>query len=656
MWNIQGSFNLSHAVAGDVSLQPYPHKIMTYSRYLASIIIAVVFGLQSAVASQYQNFEVSVYTRAYEVEKMKDPQWLESTWETISSQLKVDKIYLESHRDLLIVDGETLENAIRFFKSKGLKVAGGITYTIDESNLFQTYCYSNPKYRKIAQDVIEHTARHFDEIILDDFFFTSCKCEFCIEAKGDRSWTDFRLDLMNDAARNIILKPAKAVNPDVKVIIKYPNWYEHFQGLGFDLENGPVLFDGIYTGTETRDAVRSNQHLQPYLGYLIWRYYNNLAPGKNGGGWVDPFGSTTLDRYGEQLWMTVLSKAPEMTLFDYRMMLAPLDQLKKASWQTADTSFDYDAMMSPVNVAGDTTAEPGTLARAAGYSLEKIDPLIGKLGTPYGIKSYKPFHSIGEDFLQNFIGMIGIPMDIVPEFPMVDEIILLTETARFDPDIVTRIHQRLMAGKDVMITSGLLQALQGKGIESIVELQYTARKAYVKDFMLSRNIVVGDTPMLIPQIQYLTNDSWELIEGMDGELGWPMLHQADYGNARLFVLTIPENFSDLYNLPVPVLDMIRFRMCKGLNLWMEGDSKVSLFLYDNNTVVVHSFRDEPTSVNLMSYGEFSEIRDLNTGELVEQKKREAVKFRNQVVQPELHSITIEIEAHSLRAFSLGSPE
>jgi hypothetical protein len=445
------------------------------------------------------------------------------------------------------------------------------------------------------------------------------------------------------------------VNPNVKVIIKYPNWYEHFQGLGFDLEHGPVLFDGIYTGTETRDAVNSNQHLQPYLGYLIWRYFNNLAPGKNGGGWVDPFASTTLDRYGEQLWMTVLSKAPEMTLFDYHMMLAPLDQFTKAPWQTARSSFDYDAMRSPASVSGTTTVEPPTIARAAGYSLEKIDPLIGKLGTPYGIKSYKPFHSTGEDFLQNFVGMIGIPMDIVPEFPMDDEIILLTESAKFDPDIVTKIHQRLMAGRDVVITSGLLNALQGKGIESIVELQYTDRKALVKDFMLFRNIIVGDKPMLIPQIQYLTNDSWELIEGMDGELGWPLLHQADYGNAQLIVLTIPETFSDLYNLPIPILDMIRLRLCKGLNIRMEGDSKVSLFLYDNHTVVVHSFRDEPTLVNLVSDRAFAEIRDLETGELVEQTTRDAVEFRGRVVQPELYFFTVELEAHSLRAFSSGSP-
>ena len=88
----------------------------------------------------YDNFKVSVYTRAQEVSKMNDPKWLDSTWQVISSQLDVDKIYLETHRDSAIVDAETLDRAIRFFRSKGLEVAGGITYTINEGNFFQTYC------------------------------------------------------------------------------------------------------------------------------------------------------------------------------------------------------------------------------------------------------------------------------------------------------------------------------------------------------------------------------------------------------------------------------------------------------------------------------------------------------------------------------------
>ena len=220
---------------------------------------------------------------------MSDPNWLKSVWDTLSKQVHVDKIYLETHRDLLIVDDATLEQAKAFFQDHGVKVAGGITYTIDESNNFQTFCYTNPENRQKVKEIAEHTAKHFNEFILDDFFFTSCKCDLCIEAKGDKSWTDYRLELMKNAAVDLVINPSKAINPNVEVVIKYPNWYEHFQGLGFNLEAEPKLFDGLYTGTETRDR-SSNQHLQQYLSYEVFRYFENLKPGENRGGWVDTGG------------------------------------------------------------------------------------------------------------------------------------------------------------------------------------------------------------------------------------------------------------------------------------------------------------------------------------------------------------------------------
>ena len=164
-------------------------------------------------AGNYDGFKVSVYTKAYTTLRMKDLHWLDSTWNIISSQIKVDKIYLETHRDMKIVPDETLEQAKKFFLSKGVEVGGGITYTINEMNNFETFCYSNPEHRKLIREIAEHTAKHFDEIILDDFFFTSCKSDIEIKAKGTRSWTQYRLELMTEAGKNLVIKPAKAVNP-----------------------------------------------------------------------------------------------------------------------------------------------------------------------------------------------------------------------------------------------------------------------------------------------------------------------------------------------------------------------------------------------------------------------------------------------------------
>ena len=571
------------------------------------------FAAKSGTKGNYDNFKVSVYTRAYEVQKMADPAWLDSTWNIISSQMKVDKIYLETHRDLNIVKADDMKRIIKFFKDRGVEVAGGITYTISEANNFQTFCYKNPDERAKAKEIIELTASLFDEIILDDFFFTDCKCDYCVEAKGDRSWTDYRLELMDDAAMNVILGPAKKVNKNVKVIIKYPNWYDHFPALGFDLDFGPKHFDGIYTGTETRDAERSNQHLQPYESYLIWRYFDNLNPGHNGGGWVDTGGMRYMERYSEQLWLTVFAKAPEMTFFDYRQMLNPLRSSYRAPWQDAGgTSFSYDDMMKPVNLNGKEVT-PTTIARAAGFTMEQVDRTIGLLGNPIGIKSYKPYQSTGEEFLQNYFGMIGIPMDIVPEFPTDAPMVILTEQAKADPDIISKMDKHLRSGNDVMITAGFLRAMQGNGIEKIVDLEYTDRKALVSGFMTGGQIVNVSKPILMQQVMYKTNDSWEIVSGMDGGLGWPLLHRDAYSKGNVYLLVVPDNFADLYNLPVPVLNSIRQNLSsRAVPVRIQGPANVSLFIYDNNTFIVESFSDEDVDITVLCQSEG--LKDLLSGE------------------------------------------
>jgi len=48
---------------------------------------------------------------------------------------------------------------------------------------------------------------------------------------------------MRKVSRDLVIKPARKIRPDVKLIIKYPNWHEHFQAAGFDLEQQPDMFD-----------------------------------------------------------------------------------------------------------------------------------------------------------------------------------------------------------------------------------------------------------------------------------------------------------------------------------------------------------------------------------------------------------------------------
>ena len=612
----------------------------------SSRILPFVLALLCVVpaAARHKNFKVSVYVRAYEVDKMKDTEWLESTWKTISDQLDVDKIYLETHRDKLLVDDATLEKAKTFFLGQGLEVAGGITYTIDESNDFETFSYSDPEDRAWVRRVAEHTARHFDEFLLDDFFFTSSKKDVEIEAKGERSWTQYRLELMNEAGRNLVVGPAKAVNPKVKVIIKYPNWYDHFQGLGFNLEDGPQIFDGVWTGTETRDP-GSSQHLQNYLSYNIMRYFENISGGRNGGGWVDSGGIyMSMDRYAEQLFLTAIAKARDVMLFDYRQLLnVQLNDRFRASWQDGTTSWNYDEMTAPIR-KGRQELTPSTMARIADVVLRQADELAGKLGNPVGISSFKAFHAPGEEFLQNYLGMIGLPMDMYSTFPQGRRTVLLTQQAAGDPGIADRIREQLRGGGDVVITTGLLKAIPEK-IADICELRCSDLMAIVNDF---GRYGKAERDILIPQLQYLTNDSWEVVSAgrplSGGVSGYPILHRASYSRGTLYVLTVPDDFGNLYDYPAPALNEIRRHLCKDLDLYLEGPSKLSLFVYDNGTVIVENFNDEAVDAALVGYESLHRLTDLESGE----EMVSVATVRDGGRPP--RRITFTVPAHSYRAF------
>ena len=307
-------------------------------------------------------------------------------------------------------------------------------------------------------------------------------------------------------------------------------------------------------------------------------------------------------------------------------------------------------MMKPFKLSDGKTVYPSTIARAAGITFEQVDKFLGLLGNPVGVRSYRPYHATGEDFLQNYLGMIGIPMDISPVFPTEGKMILLTESAKFDPEIVQKIRERLQAGKNVMITSGLLRALQGKGIEDIVELTYTDRKALVTDFKAGwGRITRSSQEILIPQINYLTNDSWEEISAIEGATGWPILHRAQYSKANLYILTIPDNFSDLYQYPADILNRIRAVATQDFNIRLEGPSQVSLFCYDNGTFIVESFLSEPVTVKVIADQPVSEIEDLLNGESLQGTVVPVPPFRSRQTVP-ARSFELTIKPHSYRVF------
>jgi hypothetical protein len=573
----------------------------------AGWLIALCAASTLAAAGQYKNFNVAIYVVVNTGRQLADAGVLAKQYERVSSQMRFDKVYFEVYRNHQFADENAIEPIKKFFADKGVAVSGGVTLAAGGTGgQFGTFDYENPRDREECKRAVELAARHFDEIILDDFFFYTTKSDADIAAKGKRSWTEYRLAKMREAAKNLVLGPARAVNPRVKVIIKYPNWYEHFQGLGYDLDQEAKLFDFIYTGTETRDPEITDQLLQQYLSYGIYRYFDNIRPnGGNRGGWVDTFSVRYVDRYAEQLWDTMLAKAPEITLFSWAPLASdqPVEAGDRTAWSSRPTSFNWDEMTKGSKTSG--------WARVAGYSLEQVDGVLGKLGKPIGLAAYKPYQSSGEDYLHTYLGNLGIPIELTPEFPTAASMVLLTESAKGDPNIVRKIKGQLTAGKSVVITSGLLRALQGKGIEDIAEWEYTDHKVAISTFLNGfgagngtslNDPAANEPPIVFPEIRFYTNDSWALIRGVSNAKGFPILLMNRYSRGVLYVLAIPDNMGDLYQLPQGVTNVIRRYLLADFPVRIDAPSRVSLFAYDNGSYVVQSFLPTPTLVNITIAG------------------------------------------------------
>lgn len=558
--------------------------------------------------ASYKNFKATIYCPVGNLIDITDIETFAKEFEWIEKHVNVGKVYLETYRHGTTIDKEQMKGIIEFFKERGIETSGGITTdgAPDGEGGFDPLCYTNPATKKMLKEVVELTASLFDEIILDDFYFTNCRCSSCIEEKGDRSWSEFRLDLMRDISENVIVGTAKKVNPKVKMIIKYPNWYEHYQEAGYNLEKEPQIFDAVYTGTETRNPMYTQQHLPKYLSYFNMRYIENVAPDRNGGGWYDPYECNyNLTSYAQQAYLTLLGKAKEAMMFSLGSLL--------------HSEF---SLCIPIN----------------GQIFKDMDEYLGELGKPVGAACYLPFHSHGEDYLHNYIGMLGIPLEPYPTYPEEAKTIFLTKGAAMDRNILSKVKKSLIDGADVIVTSGFLESASELGFQNILtNVTVTNRKARVNSYAYSNDggVCFGGREesakaVLVPQLEFQTNDTWEIIGGFGEDNSFPLLTKTLYGKGHLYTLTIPEDYGDLYHYPRKILLPIRQIFLKNSPVLLDSVSKVGLFLYDNDCFVLHPFIEWYDEVSVILKEGYTGIKDLVNGNVIKaemENKNMVVKLR-----------------------------
>ncbi len=515
---------------------------------------------------------------------------LAAEYDFIEKYIGLDKVYLETHRSDMDVDREKILMIKSFLEEKGVVTAGGITTTIPDhqgmeegkQRLFDTFCYTDPALRTKIREIAEYTASLFDEVILDDFYFTNCTCERCIREKGERDWADFRKELMKDVSENLIVKPAKAVNPKVKMVVKYPNWRESYHFTGYLPDEQQDIFDATYIGTETRSPAYTDQHLPEYLSYSMVRFMEHAWPEKNGGGWFDTYQCWSADRYLEQAYLTAFAGARELMLFQWGDLI--------------DNYF----------VGG------------MGIQLKKIDEMMEGIGKPTGLPVYIPHGVNGENHLEMRLGMLGIPVDPTPFFPKEQDTLLLTESAAADETVADQLKDFLMAGNDAVITTGFLRAA-GDRIRKLglTEAVVTDRSIPVTRYQITEDeagFIQEQRPIIFSEIIHGNNASWSLLNGGDGEYHTPLILRSTYGKGRLYILSIPDHQADLYRIPACVVDVLKQIVCRGG--YVSG-SGCSLFSYDDGSMILYRYvKDEihPQRVRIYTDKKAARLRDLVSGE------------------------------------------
>jgi hypothetical protein len=362
----------------------------------------------------------------------------------------VTKVYMEAFRDGYQAKREALQNAKQLFRAAGFEVSGCVTTTRvgkRSTGWNGISCYTDQPTQERLQRIFEYAAGLFDEIMIDDFWFTDCQCPQCDAARkaktvtvGERTypvagaaWEDYRCELMVRVSQERLLVAAKRVNLKARLIIKYPQWYDQFHERGYEVLRETADFDRTWVCTETRNYDDKQWGGTPqYEACFIMRWLGGIGGQKCGGGWYDPYG-TNERTYLEQARQTVLGGARESMLFCYGSLLEHT---------------------GPKNIETLRQNIPELLAVAEQVGHRRI----------IGVTAYKPANSHPENERRvfDFVGMLGLPLVPCHEFPADAPAAFCSLHAMKDPDLPAKLARFIASGKPVLLTDGLADRLAGK--------------------------------------------------------------------------------------------------------------------------------------------------------------------------------------------------
>lgn len=563
----------------------------------------------SYARSRNNDLKLSTYATAHCINEVLTTEEGRNKFISVLKNNGISKVYLEVYRSGLVLSPEFLKTNIRFLQDNDFEVVGGIaTVPGDDFARKQegplTWCnWQNQKTQDDFRQVMKDVAPLFDTFVIDDFLCTSDTSMESKTAKGSQSWSAYRRALLTRLQEEVFIKPAKAANPGLKIIIKYPQWYDRFHMFGYDVETGPRLFDEVWVGTETRGQYTQRfGFVQPYEGFINYRWISTLGGSKMGGAWFD-FGDCTAEDFVEQAYQSVLAGARELVFFSM-----------------------YDLLQD----------HPGNkLFRERFSQLADLAKEVAK-NPVIGTAAYKPPHSDagGDLYLMDGIGMFGISLVPVSSYPEDAKVILLPTQAAADRDIYARMDASLKKGTRFVVTAGFLaNAKDGEKIASLAGVKWPVKVEPCEAAVLISNKKHLTLPIPLKMESRLTAKGSEaVLEARNGRENIPFLLKNKAGN--IYVLNV-HTFSEadfaavgevllsprqlgMYDMPEDWANALRLAFQLGELPAMEAPARVSFQQLQNGSFILQNYNKEPAEVQLTVQGN-APWKDLFSGKILEVK-------------------------------------
>lgn len=554
----------------------------------------------------------SIYMTAHAVREFGKNEELFRRFLDVAKSLGVERVYVENYRDGLLLPDEEVD-AMAKRLSRDFEVAGGSCigtwgqgWFDYEGYGFRVICISDERNWPLLANAMSRLARHFDEILIDDFWAQWCHSErdvarfnemfgmnltrdalFKAMRRGDRRimelWSIYSTRMLSDVSRNYVVAPAKDANSRVRVNLKVAEWREDFAHRGLKLGEMAKVFDGIYVGTESREGT------EQYGSFYITEFARAIVGDKLGGVWFDTFngifhGDRLIDPeiYVRQLWFSSLTTIGEIVLFDAMSLVRENRAPHIASLK----------------------AELPVLRQVYGkQSLDKLGLLIPAIQASI---------TAADRYLHDYLGMVGIPLRPVPPSKVGrGDYVLVTEHVADYVDLIKLAND----GVNMVLTSGAVESILSgsQGREGLRLLGVVEDAPLIADTMDALYFVYGGSayaythrrPGVFPvgPILNVSSGARPIVYAGDGVSEYPVIYMNEYGNSKIYVAAVtkyPPYLKEYY--PEVVRSVLRDIAMEYVGLKVEANAAImkdiSLIPYANGRVVIYNMNNSPVDTTL----------------------------------------------------------